>query len=238
LPDWYDGFTEPVGAPAHYEFNRREFCNNVLSDKNILCHLHGSIRYGYQRNPSDVLTFNDLVKYENINQALETLEWGRTDRLIKGSAIPTSSIISGFDKAAKLTYSTVPYAYYFKALTDTLINCGKMVVIGYGGYDDHINTWFEEFVGIHKEQRRVVYVTPRSGRDVGECTPLSKLMQTLAGPPSATSDVVHSISAYFDEKDDNSVEFHKLGHLALCAAGFPLRNFKPTMGSILGFLDS
>lgn len=237
LPDWYDGFSEPVGAPAHYEFNRQEFAKNIHLKDNLLCHLHGSVLYGYHREPSDSLSLHSLVKYDTVNQALEPLEWGLADRLVKGSAITTSPIISGLNKAAKLTYSTVPYSYYFKALTDTLISCPKMIVIGYGGYDDHINTWFDEFIAIHRERRRVVFVTPREGKDIGEYTGLTNMMQGFAGIPDSNNDVVHSYSAFFDEVR-NPVEFHKLGTLALCAAGFPFKNFDSTMNSILDFLGS
>lgn len=225
----YDGFSN--GHENFWSFNRREFQSRMEEKAELLCHLHGSIRFGYPRGIPQLAS--EIVKYGNSREALQSMEgFGKSETNVKGSIVSAAPLISGFNKIAKLSYCPIPYGYYYRALGDSLIKCPRLIIVGYGGLDDHINTCLREFMSFHEQTKRVVYVTMRKGEQVGDVSASDRLMLEFAAP----TDFIHSDQAWFDEKN-HPVEFSQYGNLALCAGGFPLRNDQ-TLDRVLNFLST
>lgn len=223
-----DGFTE-----THEDFlaySTQSFENSVAIGEEIHCHLHGSILFGYPTGTSQLL--GQLVKYPTAAPALKSLLGTSVGGLnIKGTNVTGRPLISGFNKLSKLHFSPVPYRGYFRAFAQKLNGCARLLIIGYGGYDDHVNLLLREFMTHHGQRKRVVYVLPREGKDLGKIPGNSdRLMLEFAAP----TDFLRSQSAYFD--DSHPQEFSVHGSLALCAAGFPFRN-PDTFKKMIEFLD-
>jgi hypothetical protein len=121
-------------------------------------------------------------------------------------------IISGLNKAARLTLNPVPYGYYYRALIDSLLSNERLLVIGYGAKDEHVNTWLEQFVAKHGERRRIGWVGMLKGELVGK--PEKRMITTLSD--SQFKDCLHYSTP---NKPPSLME---CGRLCLGAAGFPL----------------
>jgi hypothetical protein len=110
---WFDGFVgkkDSSTAGACWEaqsFDAKAF--DLWRDANepVLVHLHGSVRFGPSRQGFD------LVKYNSTAAAGEAIKGiSRSDKSSGGQIISSDSIISGLNKAARLTLNPVPYGYY------------------------------------------------------------------------------------------------------------------------------
>lgn len=223
---FYDGF-EP-GQSSYKRFDRRKYLQMCQDeDLNRLMHLHGSIRFGY---PND--NYHDdpseLVKYDVADDAIGTFD-GRSNEIFdRGTVISTAPIISGFHKVAKLTHSPIPYGYYYHSFLSELMSTNRLLVIGYGAGDEHINGWINEHVVIHGSNRKSGYISlclPNQQRNS-----VKTLMSLLAGTRSYNDSLV-----YYDSKQQTP-EFLVQGNLAICTAGFPLLSPK-TLDALIQFLS-
>ena len=60
-----------------------------------------------------------------------------------------------------MTRAAVPFGYYYTAFTNAIQTCPRVLVAGYGGGDEHVNSWLkEEHPRLHHE-RRIVHIDPR-----------------------------------------------------------------------------
>jgi hypothetical protein len=132
----------------------------IHSSRDLLVHLHGSVKFGYK--PRELASSNydlsEIVKYADSSTALNSWNIGVVDNVNQGSLIPATPIISGFSKTEKLQERPVPFGYYLNAFVESLTKCGRVLIIGYGGRDEYINTWLQEHQKIHKhnkEKRRI-----------------------------------------------------------------------------------
>ncbi|EQD60975.1 hypothetical protein B1A_09883, partial [mine drainage metagenome] len=138
LPNAFDGFTGTVNDGGRTDL--RAFCPEAFvrrywQEPLVLTHLHGSVRFGY----SLLSAQDEPVRYDRPCDALETLKgMSVSDKLSYGSIVSAAPIISGLHKAAKLVQNPVPYGYYFRALMDSLVRTPRLLVVGYGGRDDHL----------------------------------------------------------------------------------------------------
>ena len=172
FPDGIDGFTDgesdttrTIGIPVHLSnFDRKLFLEAVRSDSPLLVHLHGSVRFGYASYPDKIAKFGSSQKaYDSI---VNTVRASATDTR-NGEYFGSDPIISGLNKVSKLIHNPVPFGYYYQALTNSILNSSKLLVIGYSARDEHINTWIREFVKIHGEKRRVVWISKICGDRIG-----------------------------------------------------------------------
>jgi hypothetical protein len=53
---------------------------------------------------------------------------------------------------------------------ELLPRADRLLVLGYGWRDSHVNTWVREYADLHRD-RKTAIVTRRTGTDVGETTP-------------------------------------------------------------------
>jgi hypothetical protein len=224
---WFDGFTRPVEQSqgglvwSVNGFHARHFNNWREASDPLLVHLHGSVRFGY------LLGEFGPVKYSDSQRALESVEGTRSgDRYSAGQIVSASPIISGLSKPAKLVHNPEPFGYYYKAFIDSLLDCERLLVIGYGGRDDHINVWLSQFSKHHAEKRKVVWICKLPGSDVGEVSAEKEMIKLL-------SDSAFEEYRNYDDPN-NGQKFQRCGVLGLVPSGFPVSS--ETEAEIMQFL--
>lgn len=182
LPNAFDGFEGTVddgGETDLRAFSPGAFARRYWEEPLVLAHPHGSVRFGYSLQS----TQDELVRYDRPCEALESLQgMSVSDKISYGSIVSAAPIISGLHKAAKLVQNPVPYGYYFRALMDSLVRTPRLLVVGYGGRDDHVNAWLSQFARIHNAERRVVWISKLAGDTVGQRLPEKDLLRELTGP--------------------------------------------------------
>jgi hypothetical protein len=213
--DWFDGFvgekeSSPVGALWEARsFDARAFDFWQDSNEPVLVHLHGSVRFGPSQNGFH------LVKYSDIKAAGEAIQGiSCSGKSSGGQDNSLEPIISGLNKAARLSLNPESYGYYYRALIDSLLSNERLLVIGYGAKDEHVNTWFREFCAKHGDQRHIGWVGMLEGKMVGKQTPEKSMITLLCD--HKFKDCLHYSTP---EKPNALIE---CGLLRLGAAGFPL----------------
>jgi SIR2-like domain len=226
--DWFDGFVgekESYGCGPFWEaksFDAPAFDLWRDSSEPVLVHLHGSVRFGPSR-----AGFR-LVKYTETEAARQAIKGiSRGDRCSGGQIISLDPIISGLNKAARLTLNPEPYGYYYRALIDSLLSNDRLLVIGYGSRDEHVNTWLEQFVAKHGEQRRICWIGKLEGKQVGDPTTPEKKMIGLLSDRKFVDSLHYAASK-------QPYGLFDCGNLRLCPSGFPLPEETPS--NLISFL--
>jgi hypothetical protein len=213
---WFDGFNgnKDMSCGGEYwessSFDARAFDDWKDTLEPMLVHLHGSVRFGPSRRGFG------LVKYRNANEAYRAIEGvSGSDRTEGGQIVSADPIISGLNKAARLTLNPEPYGYYYRALIDSLLLNERLLVIGYGARDEHLNTWLAQYASRHCDQRRVTWIGKLDGKMVGERTPEKDLITLLSSNHKFT-DALHYA------RSDGPNPLVDCGTLRLGASGFPV----------------
>lgn len=191
--DWEDGFKkkEPENPYAIFDPNAWE---TALADpeRNILIHLHGSVRFGHTDEKDTSEDFHQPGKYDDPNAAALTfLGRSKSENIVDAIVVSAFPIISGRGKAAKLAYNTRPFSYYFATLAQVLIRISRLMVIGYGGADAHVQSWIREHARRHR-QRTAAALVLRPGAEAGEYSPLYYLLNDLKGGDPSMFDLASS----------------------------------------------
>jgi hypothetical protein len=108
-----------------------------------LMHLHGSYRFRYNE-------LSGFVKLEhgasrNTPTSADTTDGSRYQSLISGTA-----------KATQLM--ALPFVVYYHTFGHSILSRPRLLVIGYGGSDLHLNTLLVQMKQIHGPELRVVWV--------------------------------------------------------------------------------
>ncbi|MDA8120069.1 MAG: SIR2 family protein [Gammaproteobacteria bacterium] len=157
----FDGFIRDAGSngPAARAFDRPSFIARAQRDPCTLVHLHGCSLFGYIADHTGVIRFDEIVKHHNVNAALSSVTGSvRSENTQNGEILSAGPIISGVNKIAKITATMAPYGYYYQALGNAISSNSRLLIIGYGGADPHVNAWIEQFQYIHGQARRAVVV--------------------------------------------------------------------------------
>jgi len=123
LTDAVDGFG---GTGPHQQFDSTVFLADDTSPR--VAHLHGSIAYGITEAPKN------LVKNAAPPAQPPLALW--TPR--QDGSLWTALVV-GADKPNKLVLP--PYSIYFAWLAGALLRSPKLLVVGYGIGDVHVNAW-------------------------------------------------------------------------------------------------
>jgi hypothetical protein len=222
--NWFDGFSidlQPQGIVGR-AFDTAGFAQNWRHAEKLLVHMHGSVLYDVNIHYN-----NGLVRFNSAQEALQSSAGSiSSTSLAHGIDVSNAPIISGLSKAARLTLNPQPYGHYYRIFMESVIESPRLLIIGYGGADPHVNAWLREFSQIHGSTRRVSWITYMSEEQVGTRTAVKDLIGKLAGPGQ-----FHDMDAYAAAGD-----FLKYGHLALTPSGFPLRNWA-TLDDIITWLS-
>jgi hypothetical protein len=155
-------------------------------------------------------------KYSDTQAALDSAEGTRAgDKYSAGQIVSASPIIFGLSKPAKVVHNPEPFGYYYKAFIDSVLERERLLVIGYGARDDHINVWLDQFCKSHADKRKIVWICRLTGCSVGERTIEKDVIAQLAGPGDFQE---------FRHYDDpgNPQKFYRCGTLGLVPSGFPV----------------
>jgi hypothetical protein len=228
LEAWFDGFTRPAEQSSQGAvwsvngFDARSFNNWRDASEPLLAHLHGSVRFGYLRNEIGI------GKYSSSEAALASIEGTRVgDHYSGGQIISASPIISGLSKPSKLIHSPEPFGYYYRAFIDSVLDCERLLVIGYGARDDHINVWLDQYSANHGDSRKIVWICKLPGPGVGETTAEKQMINSLAGPGG-----FREYKNY--DHSDSTEKFQVCGALGLVPSGFPVS--QETEAELMEFL--
>ncbi len=225
--DWIDGFSGPAETSSQgrcwtaRRFDARTFDEERISGQPMLVHLHGSVKFGPSRSGFG------LVKYDSPQSAFDAIkDVSGSDQTHAGQIVSLPPIISGLNKAARLLLNPEPYGFYYRAFIDSILANERLLVIGYGARDPHINTWFDQYFARHEERRRVGWIGLLSGKMVGEQTPEKQMITKLSD--NKFEDFRHC------EDAGNSNRLFELDRLILGASGFPLP--VPEQPKLISFL--
>lgn len=126
-----------------------------------LLHLHGNLRFGY-RNSGDPNRFRfedeheDLYWYEHHTDASRTWFNRSTATSGAGNSLNVGPIITGLHKPDKLLAE--PYRTYAEEFFRALRESERLLVIGYGFGDPHLNYVLRRMTKWHGSKRRVAYI--------------------------------------------------------------------------------
>jgi hypothetical protein len=180
---WHDGYTTRDATHFCQLFNPEDWYKQIGDPAaNLLIHVHGSVKFGYNLSPGSdpTLRFAEPPKFDLIAGATQSIPGrGVSGTTVDGRNADAAFIISGINKAGKVTYNARPYGYYFSAASQFLAQTNKLLVLGYGWRDIHINTWVNEYVSLHSDRKTAV-VTYRPGASVGEYTMENRGLSRLA----------------------------------------------------------
>lgn len=144
--------------------NTWRFDEHTLRKNPTLMHLHGSIHFGYREYGTDANRFwpednwDDLYWHPTPESAASSAGSGRSDghsqarrKNMKGP------LITGLDKSDKLLVD--PYGAYVRMFADRLVQCPRLLIVGYGFGDYHVNALLSRMGKLHKGRQRIAAIT-------------------------------------------------------------------------------
>lgn len=140
-------------------FNPVEFANARAR----LMHLHGSIHYGYPDlggNPNRFIfedEHDDLYRHGAPADALASLNPRSGNVSQAGRPAEIGPMITGLDKTAKVVIAE-PYRTYMHTLHSLVEQVPRLLIVGYGFGDLHVNSAIGRFTRLHGDSRRVAVV--------------------------------------------------------------------------------
>ncbi|MDH2909465.1 MAG: SIR2 family protein [Candidatus Eremiobacteraeota bacterium] len=210
---WEDGF-RAVPGKAYSHFDPRAWLHASDGDKPLLMHLHGSVRHGLSHlNSGNPASLYEPALYDNPMEAVASFgDASQSEPMADGKTATALPFISGFDKAAKITSNVRPFAYYYLAAAQALALTPRLLVVGYGGRDQHVQAWIAEHAAIHGSNRRAAALLKRPGAEVGQLNASLRLMQILAGENGKMSAMAY---------DGSETAVHCTGALMFFPHGVP-----------------
>ncbi|MGA3036660.1 MAG: hypothetical protein ABSE64_04165 [Vulcanimicrobiaceae bacterium] len=162
---WFDGFGRPIDMDLNCGFRSDEYAGWDKTPLYItLAHIHGSLRFAYRIDDTPMAYAEpiEIVSAQSIE--LARANWkdfhdvARDDE--SANFFGVSPIVSGLRKTEKLNVR--PYANYYSGLAKAISGNPRLIVIGYGGGDEHINYWIRELNRIHPQHGRVIEITDQT----------------------------------------------------------------------------
>jgi SIR2-like domain len=165
--DWRDGY---VKTPFTFKwFDPKDFELALESQEHKLLHLHGSVRFSqpfsgeYLGHPKAQPIYGP-VKYESPARAAEMFGQRAGGGIAYGGSLyDPMPVIAGLNKIGALEFNIRPFAYYLRSAARVIADATRILVIGYGGRDSHVNVWLEENARIHGDERRCAVILPMNG---------------------------------------------------------------------------
>ncbi len=145
--------------------NAKRFSPCVLRQPgNHLVHLHGSIHWGYRSGAHDINRFafqdsrHDLYWHDDPEAAQKSWGHGSSQKSQSGAELIVGPMLTGLQKPDKVL-SAEPYASYYRTFGKWLEDNSRLVVVGYGFGDVHINDLVHRLTSWHGSKRKVVLIT-------------------------------------------------------------------------------
>jgi hypothetical protein len=135
--------------------NFSEF-NGYRSDLKLM-HLHGSVLYGCVNalRGNSVLHVNDLKRFDSVEIASGNYPISQTT-VATGNQIDVGPLITGFRKTER--FICEPYFSYYHHFSNLMIQTPRILIVGYGFGDDHINNLLKRFFIWHRSNGRIIFI--------------------------------------------------------------------------------
>ncbi|WP_414039277.1 SIR2 family protein [Acidithiobacillus sp. M4-SHS-6] len=152
-----DGFSSSKEHVHPETFCSDSLASAIKSKEHILAHLHGSIFYSMPSKDT-ILKHSGLVPATNARFGLDNAPGEPKCCLISkdGRHLIASTIISGTDKSNLISNMPV-MGEYMRELKNISQNVKRILIIGYGGNDSHVNEQLA--VAYRNPNLRVAYIT-------------------------------------------------------------------------------
>jgi len=153
------GFS-PIADEAAWRFEP----SLLIGPRHRLFHIHGCVRFGRREMQSDPNRFwrkddwHDLYWYPDARKARDTLYPGSNSSSQAGDELVIGPIITGMQKTAKLML-VEPYLSYQRSMYEILRSNPRLLLLGYGFGDLHINALLNRMASWHPSLRRIALVT-------------------------------------------------------------------------------
>lgn len=213
---WDDGFAKEESWSV---FDRAAYIRARNDASHLMTHLHGSTRFGYRNEDLEAIRRNgpqrQVVRYADLMAATESLQYPPTPTYTDDVIDDAAPLISGANKVMKFT--TAPYSYYFSALQQAAQTNDRLLFLGYGFADPHVNNWILETIHHHGEHCVRAVVVDLKPKDAKESWRLldnavfSEVRARLGGSPVNLS-------------NPQVREFVFAGRLGLSGGGYPIRS--------------
>lgn len=183
--EWNDGFV--ANGDAYKEFDPRRWYERVSQD-HLLMHVHGSVRFGMRPSTHMQVNvpFSEPVRYPT--QAIAArMQTHASSPSADGQLLMASPIIAGGHKSPKLMLNSRPFAYYNGTALEAISKADRLLILGYGFGDAHVNVWIDEYLRI-RERSNIAIVGYRTGREIGEnLMPTERYLRKLT--PQGVDDI-------------------------------------------------
>jgi hypothetical protein len=159
LPGIVQGFA-PISGEQTHRFDPRVL--GAATQK--LMHLHGSIHFGYRETSAPVNRFAYEDEWEDLywhaDPAKAVASWGSRSHHTSqaGEESIVGPLITGMQKPNKVLASE-PYLTYYRTFGQVIQDNARLLIIGYGFGDNHINQIMSRMTRWHGPKRRIAFVT-------------------------------------------------------------------------------
>lgn len=148
IADFEDGFEKCNGGQFRWTLFAED---NGLPR---LLHVHGSIRFGIStkdNRPPEIVRFDDAEQAKPHWSYIIDVTAQSGDRIFLGP------IITGLRKADKTLWA--PYGHYMHHFVEALFHAERVLSIGYGGNDAHLNQWLLHWFYMHEGSAKYAAIT-------------------------------------------------------------------------------
>lgn len=128
-------------------------------DEHRLFHLHGGVHFGGREYGTDQNryayedNFHELYWHASPDAAMKTA-WGRSaPRSQAGRTLVGGRIVSGLNKPDKLLVE--PLASYYGEFGRAIVRCPRLLIVGYGFNDLHVNALLARLNRAHGSSRKI-----------------------------------------------------------------------------------
>jgi hypothetical protein len=154
LPTIRNGFVN-IDSEAAQRFSPSEYARA----EHRLAYVHGSIHFGYRRegDPNRFVfedSWHDLYRYDDPAKAQST--WGIRSHptAMSGEELVVGPLLTGFQKPDKVL-AIDPFHSYYVAFANSLRLNPRLLVLGYGFGDPHINGVISRLTKLHGTNRNL-----------------------------------------------------------------------------------
>lgn len=151
LPELVNGFIKTSGECSP-EFNSSALRS---SSESRIMHLHGSVQFSSRISHEQTELLHDLCFFEDPSRAVTLFRPGFHNQNQAGRDVTLGPIVTGLNKLDKLMHIE-PYATYYRQFIDCLQGNRNLLLIGYGGGDQHINSGLRRVKQWHDNRRKVM----------------------------------------------------------------------------------
>ncbi len=239
-PEPEHGFVKDTHYPQYGVFDGRRLNRG---DGDRILHLHGSVQFsdrGVREDQrglynQDRLSTDQLMWWDTAELDSELLLPGDVTLSQAGENLRVGPMITGLRKPEKLL-AAEPYTTYYRLLSQCMQTNHRLLIIGYGFGDLHINSLFMRMKHWHAQDRRIVCLSYMPSQALGQ-QELPEWYNARTGMQTFKwlSGVHDKGSTEFFRKDDSRIRAWN-DNFMLRATGFLAEDDPAQVDEVLEFL--